>query len=200
MQDDSLSPNNVTFVSVLSASSHAGLIEAGWQHFYSMHQNYNLTPEVVHYSCMVDLLGRGGHLKEATDFIDSMPIQPDASVWRALLGGCRVYFNIELARPVFEKLIELEPLNIGNYILLSNIYVGAGLWDEVYELRMEIKEKNLTKPPGISWILIKGQVHAFSARDGLHPQSKKMHTNLSVLTNFTKEHGYVPDLCWVLQD
>ncbi|KAK9128692.1 LOW QUALITY PROTEIN: hypothetical protein Syun_017489 [Stephania yunnanensis] len=101
MQDDSLSPNNVTFVSVLSASSHAGLIETGWQYFYSMHQNYNLTPEVVHYSCMVDLLGRGGHLKEARDFIDSMPIQPDANVWRALLGGCRVYSNIELARPAF---------------------------------------------------------------------------------------------------
>ncbi|KAK9154889.1 hypothetical protein Sjap_002369 [Stephania japonica] len=200
MQDDGLSSNNVTFVSVLSACSHAGLIEMGWQHLYSMRQDYNLTPEVVHYSCVVDLLGHGGHLKEARDFIDLMPIQPDASVWRALLGGCHVYPNIELARPAFDKLIELEPLNIGNYIWLSNIYAGAGLWDEVDELRTEIKEKNLTKLPGISWILIKGQVHTFTARDGLHPQSNRISTNLSVLTNFMKEHGYFPDLRWVLQD
>ncbi|KAF8403820.1 hypothetical protein HHK36_011926 [Tetracentron sinense] len=200
MQEDGLRPTDVTFVSVLSACSHSGFIEKGWQLFYSMAQDYSIAPEVVHYACMVDLLGRGGHLDEAINFINSMPIEPDASVWRAMLSACRVYSEIKLARVVFEKLVELEPMGVGDYILLSNIYAGAGLWAEVRKLRIQLAEKGLRKPPGKSWIVIRSQVHCFTAGDRSHPQSNKIYTKLSCLTSSIMEIGYVPDQRWVLHD
>ncbi|OVA13634.1 Pentatricopeptide repeat [Macleaya cordata] len=200
MQELGLSPNNVTFVSVLSACSHAGLIDKGWHLFRSMTGDYNITPEVVHYACMVDLLGRGGHLDKAKDFIDSMPIEPDASVWRALLGACRVLSETKLAREVFIKLVELEPMNVGNYILLSNIYAAAGLREEVRKLRADLKKKGLTKDPGNSWIVVRSQVHSFTAGDRSHPQSTKIYKKLSCLTASIMETGYFPDQRWVLQD
>ncbi|XP_010257236.1 PREDICTED: pentatricopeptide repeat-containing protein At3g12770-like [Nelumbo nucifera] len=200
MQEDGIRPTSVTFVSLLSACSHSGMIDEGWQHFHSMTRNYNITPEVVHYACMVDLLGRGGHLEEAKYFIDSMPIKPDACVWRALLGACRVYSEVKLAGPIFEKLVELEPLNAGNYVLLSNIYAAAGLWEEVRNLRAQIKEKGLSKPQGNSWIVTRNRVHCFSAGDRSHPQSDRICMKLSCLISSVKEIGYVPDRLWVLHD
>ncbi|KAJ4969904.1 hypothetical protein NE237_003003 [Protea cynaroides] len=200
MQEDGQKPTSVTFVSVLSACSHSGLIEEGWQHFRSMTENYDIVPEVVHYACMVDLLGRGGFLVEAKDFIDSMPIQPDASVWRALLGACRVYSNIELGKTIFEKLVELEPMNAGNYILLSNIYAAAGLWGEVRKLRTQLKEKGVVKPPGNSWVVIRNQVHCFTAGDRSHPQSDTIYLKLTHLIDSISGIGYVPNQRWVLHD
>ncbi|XP_042489602.1 pentatricopeptide repeat-containing protein ELI1, chloroplastic-like [Macadamia integrifolia] len=200
MLEYGLRPTSVTFVSVLSACSHSGLIEEGWQHFRSMAEDYDVVPDVVHYACMVDLLGRGGRLGEAKNFIDSMPIQPDASVWRALLGACRVYSDIELAKTIFQKLVELEPMNAGNYILLSNIYAAAGLWVEVRKLRTQLKEKGLGKPPGNSWIVMRNQVHCFTAGDRSHPQSDKIYMKLSHLADSISAIGYVPDQRWVLHD
>lgn len=200
MKKDGLTPTSVTFVSVLSACSHSGLIQEGWKYFYSMTQDYNITPEVVHYACMVDLLGRGGLLDEAIMFIASMPIEPDASVWRALLSACRVHSDAKLARTVFKKLVELEPMNIGNYVLLSNIYAAGGLWEEVRNLRREGKDKKLAKPPGKSWIAIRSQVHRFTAADTSHPDSDRIYAKLNVLMTLIKKNGYVPDRRWVLQD
>ncbi|KAL5715776.1 hypothetical protein ACHQM5_017550 [Ranunculus cassubicifolius] len=200
MKKSGLTPTNVTFVSVLSACSHAGLVEEGRKHFYSMTRDYSITPQVVHYACMVDLLGRGGLLDEARKFISSMPIEPDASVWRALLGACRVYSDIKLARTVFSKLVELEPMNVGNYVLLSNIYAAEGLWEDVRHLRAELKEKNLAKPPGRSWIVIRSQVHNFTAGDTSHPNKDKIYMKLISLKSLIMENGYAPDRRWVLQD
>lgn len=200
MQEAGLKPTGVTFVSLLSACSHSGLIEKGWQLFQSMSRDYNITPEVVHYACMVDLLGRAGRLDEAKSVIDSMPVEPDAIVWRALLGACRVFSNMELAQTVSRRLIELEPMNIGNFILLSNIHAAAGNWDDVRNLRKQINEKGLRKIPGTSWIVIKNQVHSFTVGDRSHPQSDKIYTKLSCITAGIREIGYVPDLSWVLHD
>lgn len=158
-------PTKVTFISVLSACSHSGLITEGWDLFHSMAHDYNITPEVVHYACMVDLLGRAGSLDEASNLIHSMPVEPDASLWRALLAACRVFSNIKLARMIAEKLIELEPMNTGSYILLSNIYAAAGSWDDVKTLRAKIKEKGLKKTPGYSWMVIRNQTHPFTVGD-----------------------------------
>lgn len=165
-----------------------------------MTQNYNIIPEVIHYPCMIDLLGRGGHVEEAINFIDSMPIEPDASVWRSLLGACRVYSEIELTRTTFEKLVELEPRNVGNYIIQSNIYATAGLWEEVRKLRTQLKEKGLRKRPGSSWIVIRSQVHCFTAGDRSHPQSNMIYMKLSCLTSSINKIGYIPDQRWVLHD
>ena len=193
-------PNGVTFLSVMSACSHSGLLEKGLEIFQSMIQDFNITPELAHYGCVVDLLGRGGRLDEAREFIKSMPIEPDASVWRALLSACRVNYNTKLAQNIFEKLVELEPMNPGNYVLLSNIYAAAGHWLEVRQIRTWLKEKGLNKPPGISWIVVRSQVHYFTAGDMSHLQSDKIYANLNSLLSTIKENGYVPDLCWISHD
>ncbi|XAR60373.1 hypothetical protein NMG60_11033718 [Bertholletia excelsa] len=200
MLKDGLRPNGITFICALSACSHSGLVEKGLQLFDSMVQDFFITPELVHYGCVVDLLGRAGCLDEAKDFIDSMPIAPDASIWRALLSACCVYSETKLAKTIFEKLIELEPTNAGNYVLLSNIYAAAGHWSEVRQLRTLIEEKNLKKLPGKSWIVVRNRVHCFTAGDRSHPLSDKIYAELSSLLNSIKKVGYVPDLTWVLHE
>ncbi|XP_042417981.1 putative pentatricopeptide repeat-containing protein At3g01580 [Zingiber officinale] len=163
--DDGQRPTGVTFVSLLSAFSHCGMVEKGWKIFHAMNKDYNIPPDVVHYACMVDLLGRAGNLDKAKEVVHLMPLEPDASLWRALLSSCRVFHNVELASAVGEKLFELEPMNIANYILLSNIYAAVGNWEDVNTLRTNIKEKGLEKTPGNSWINIKNQVQSFTAGD-----------------------------------
>ncbi|XP_019163809.1 PREDICTED: putative pentatricopeptide repeat-containing protein At3g13770, mitochondrial [Ipomoea nil] len=200
MLENGFSPSGVTFVSALSACSHSGLIKDGLQLYHSMVNEFGMIPELVHYSCVVDLLARGGLLDEAWNFINSMPISPDASVLRALLGGCRVYGETKHANIIFEKLVELEPMNAGNYVLLSNIYAAAGLWTEVSRLRAMLEEKGLVKPPGKSWILTRNKVHQFIAGDKTHPQCVEIYKKLNSLLSLIKERGYVPDLRWVLHD
>lgn len=200
MLEDGCKPNSITFVSALSACSHSGLVEKGLQLYDSMVQEFYITPEVIHYACVVDLLCRGGSLTEAKKFIDSMPIAPDASVWRALLSGCRVYSDTKLAKTISNKLLELEPTNAGNYVLLSNIYAAAGLWSEVNKLRTLLQEKGLTKPPGKSWIAVRSKLHYFTAGDKSHPQADRIYSKLHFLLASVKKIGYVPDLRWVLHD
>ncbi|KAK0605142.1 hypothetical protein LWI29_023178 [Acer saccharum] len=198
MLEDDLRPNGVTFISLLSACSHSGLIEEGLQIFHSMIQDFNITPELAHYGCVVDLLGRGGFLNEAKDFIKLMPIEPDASVWRALLSASRLHANIKEAKSIFEKLVELEPTNAGNYVLISNIYAAAGLRSEVRQIRTWLREKDLKKPPGISWIAVRSQVHSFMAGSKSHPQTDEIYENLTSLLSSMKDLGYAPDFHWVL--
>jgi len=128
MQHNNVNPDYITFIGVLSACSHAGLAKQGLEIFYCMSKQYCITPTVEHYACIVDLLGRAGQLDDAQHMIDKMPVEPDASVWGALLGACRIYHNIELGKYAAEHLFELEPENTGNYALLANIYAAAGNW------------------------------------------------------------------------
>ncbi|XP_027064708.2 putative pentatricopeptide repeat-containing protein At3g13770, mitochondrial [Coffea arabica] len=200
MLEEGFLPTDVTFVSALSACSHSGLIEKGLQLYHLMVQHFYITPKLVHYACAVDLLSRGGRLDEAMQLIKSMPIAPDASVWRALLGACRVYSETSYAKIIFEKLVELEPTNAGNYILLSNVYAAAGHWSEVRKLRILLEKKGLVKPPGKSWIVVKNKLHQFTAGDKSHPESDKIYQKLSYLVSSIKRRGYVPDVCWVLHD
>eukprot|EP01018_Ginkgo_biloba_P019039 Gb_39514 [translate_table: standard] len=200
MQQEGMTPNHITFISVLSACSHAGLVDEGWQCFDSMIQNYCITPSQEHYACMVDLLGRSGHLEEARNFIQKMPLEPDASVWGALLGACRIHCNIEIGEHVAERLIELEPGNAGHYVLLSNIYAKAGRWEDVAKVRTMLKDKGLKKTPGCSLIEVNNRVHTFLVGDRLHPQSKKIYAMLAALAGKMKEAGYSPDMNFVLHD
>ncbi|WOK93065.1 pentatricopeptide repeat-containing protein [Canna indica] len=185
-------PTLVTFVSVLSACSHSGMVEKGWEIFYSMNRDYNIAPELVHYACMVDLFGRAGNLDKAKELICLMPMEPDPTLWRSLLSACRIFSNVELASIVGEKLIELEPMNIANYILLSNIYAAVGNWEDVNTLRAKIKEKGSEKTPGTSWINIKNEVQSFTAGNKLHSQSDISHKELKLLLDELMENGYVP--------
>ncbi|KAM0990902.1 hypothetical protein ACFX13_009482 [Malus domestica] len=197
---DGIRPNGATFVAVLSACRHSGLTEIGLQLFHTMVHDFKISPELVHYGCVVDLLGRAGRLDEAKEFIESMPIEPDASVWRALLNACRIHSATELVGTIFEKLVELEPMNAGNYVLVSNIYAAAGLWLEVRQTRTMLREKGLKQPPGISWIVVKSQVHCFVASDTSHLQSDEIYSSLNSLSVLIKESGYIPDLHWVFRD
>ncbi|XP_021894236.1 pentatricopeptide repeat-containing protein At3g24000, mitochondrial-like [Carica papaya] len=200
MLDDGFRPNRVTFLSLLSACSHSGMIEKGLEIFHSMVEEFKITPEVAHYGCVVDLLSRAGHLDEARKFTESMPIKPDASIWRALLSACRDHWDTKQAAAIFEKLAELEPRNAGNYVLLSNIYAGAGLWSEVGQIRAWLRANGLRKTPGVSWIVIRSQIHSFTAADRLHPFSEEIYAILSSLLSSIKEMGYVPNFHWLLHD
>eukprot|EP01018_Ginkgo_biloba_P000439 Gb_36918 [translate_table: standard] len=165
MQNSGVNPNEVTLVCVLSACCHAGLLDDGQRYFNCMSQYYHITPAMEHYGCMVDLLGRAGHLDEARDFIYKMPIKPDATVWGCLLGACRIHKNIELGEYVAERLFELDPKDPAPYVLLSNTYATSGRWDGIEKVRKMMKDGGIKKTPGCSWIEVDKVVHAFLAGD-----------------------------------
>eukprot|EP01018_Ginkgo_biloba_P020274 Gb_31034 [translate_table: standard] len=200
MQQTHVKPNHITFISVLSACSHAGLVDEGWEFFECMSRDYHIMPMLEHYACMIDLLGRAGHLDEAENFVQKMPFEPDSRVWGALLGACRIYGNIEIGERVGERLFDLEPENAGWYVLLSNIYSAAGRWDEAAKVRRMMKYRGLKKTPGCSLIEVNNRVHPFLVGDRSHPQSEKIYTMLEILAGQMKESGYVPDTNFVLHD
>eukprot|EP01018_Ginkgo_biloba_P034627 Gb_37255 [translate_table: standard] len=199
MQQAGMNPDQVTFIGILSACCHAGLVNDGWQYFNCM-SRYHITPTMKHYCCMVDLLGRAGHLDEAQDFISKMPTEPDAGVWGALLGACRTHANIELGECVAKRLFELDPKNSAPYVLLSNIYAAAGRWDEMEKVRKIMKDRKVKKNPGYSWIEVNKELHAFFVGDGSHPQTQKIYEKLDCLSEQIKKSGYVPDTRFVLSD
>eukprot|EP01018_Ginkgo_biloba_P034530 Gb_22891 [translate_table: standard] len=165
MQQLGTNLDDITFLGVLSACCHAGLVEEGWQCFDCMSQYYCIKPAMEHYCCMVDLLGRAGRLDEAHDFINKMPIKPDASVWMSLLGACRIHMNIELGERVAECLFEMDPKNAAPYVLLSNIYAAVHRWDDVEKARNMMKDRRVDKRPGCSWIEVNKQVYTFVIGD-----------------------------------
>eukprot|EP01018_Ginkgo_biloba_P011645 Gb_37070 [translate_table: standard] len=200
MCQEDIKPDQFTFVGVLSACSHVGLVDEGRLYFESMSQDYGVIPQADHYACMVDLLARAGRLHEAEDLINKMPIEPDAVVWGTLLGACRIHGNMELGKRAAECLLELEPQNPAAYVLLSNICSAAGSWDEAAKVRKMMNERGVKKEPGLSWIEINNKVHTFVARDRLHPQTQQIYEKLEELTVSLKETGYVPDTNFVLHD
>ncbi|CAJ2672326.1 unnamed protein product [Trifolium pratense] len=193
-------PNYITFVSVLAACSHAGLLKEGWNWFNRMKCEYNVEPGIEHYSCMVDLLGRAGYLKEAYGLIQEMKVKPDFIVWGSLLGACRVHKNVELGEISAKKLFELDPSNCGYYVLLSNIYADAGRWDDVERMRILMKNHGLLKTPGYSIVEHKGRIHVFLVGDKEHPQHEKIYEYLDELNVKLQELGYMPNVTSVLHD
>ncbi|KAJ7568863.1 hypothetical protein O6H91_01G050800 [Diphasiastrum complanatum] len=200
MQRENIKPNQVTYVSVLSACSHSGIVDKGRHLFDSMRRDHGVAPTMDHYACMVDLLGRAGRLADAEDFIVKMPIQPNAVVWMTLLGAARNHCHLEIGRRAFDCVVKLEPENAAAYVLLSNIYEAVGRRDEVAKLRKEMNDAGVKKVPGCSWIEVGNQVHAFVAGDASHPQSKEIRAELDRLVGLMKEVGYMPDLSFVLHD
>lgn len=152
MQEEGIPPNGITFVGVLTACSHAGMVDAGCAYFKLMTQTHRIVPLTAHYSCMVDLLGRAGRLEEAYGLIESISGASDVEVWGALLGACRVHCNAELGEIAAKRLFKIEPENTGNYVLLSNIYASLNRWDEAERVRRLMREKGVSKSPGFSWI------------------------------------------------
>lgn len=193
-------PNGVTFIGLLHACSHMGMVNEGRRFFASMTNDYGITPQVEHYGCMVDLLSRAGLLQEAHEFIVNMPIKPNGVVWGALLGGCRVHKNIEMAEEAMQHLLVLDPGNDGYYVVLSNIFAEAKRWEDVARVRKLMKDRGLKKTPGWSSITIDEVVHEFVAGDETHPQAREISEGWEQLLEEMKPKGYVPNTSVVLLD
>eukprot|EP01018_Ginkgo_biloba_P032090 Gb_22770 [translate_table: standard] len=193
MRHSGTHPDHVTFLGVLSACCHAGLVDEGWQYFDCMSQYYHITPAKEHYGCMVDLLGRAGRLDEANQFINEMPIKPDAVVWGSLLGACRIHTNVELGKCAAEHLLELDPENGAHYVLLSDIYAAAGRLDDIEKVWKRRKDRKIKKKRGCSWIVVNKKANAFLVRDRSHPQIEKIYAKLERLSGQMKAAGYVPN-------
>ena len=199
MKADGLVPDAYSFVALLSACSHSGLVDEGRQIFCAM-KDYGVEPTVVHCSCMVDLLGRAGLLEETKRFISSMPVEAGAGTWGALLGACRTYGNVELGELAAKEVMKLEPADASPYVLLSNIYAAAGQWDQVSFIRHMMQERGIRKEPGVSWIEISNKVHRFVVGDRSHPEAEKIYDVLNNLSEKLKAEGYIPDTGLVLRN
>ncbi|OVA15118.1 Pentatricopeptide repeat [Macleaya cordata] len=194
MIDEGFRPNYVTFLAVLSACSHGGLISEGWKYFSSMTREFGIRPRGKHYAAMVDLLGRAGRLQDAYEFVKNSPCEEHSVVWGALLGACRIHGDLELVKIVAKKFFELEPENAGKYIVLSNAYAAFGLWKNAREVREEMSVSGVKKEPGCSWIEVQREVHIFLVGDKYHRKSEQIYEMVKELTCNLKDAGYVPDL------
>lgn len=199
MQHDKIKPNAVAYLAILTACSHAGLVDEGWKYFTSMNR-YGVSPDLEHYASIADLLGRAGRLMEAYKFINDMPIKPTGSIWATLLSACRVHKNVELAEKVAKEMTTADPGNMGPYLLLSNMYSAAGRWKDASKLRTNMKKKGMRKPPACSWIEVRNQVHAFVSGDTSHPYYDQIHVVLRDLYERLKQEGYVPQISEALHD
>lgn len=151
MCEEGVKPNSVTFLGVLSACAHGGLLEKA-RLYFKMMEDSDVKAELKHYASLVDCLARAGLLKEAEKFIEEMPVEPDAALLGAILSGCRLHNDIEVGERIAKKLIRLQPQKAGYYVLLSNIYAATGRFDEAEKVRIFMKEINVSKVPGCSLI------------------------------------------------
>ncbi|CAJ2647970.1 pentatricopeptide repeat-containing protein At2g02980, chloroplastic [Trifolium pratense] len=193
MKKEKVQPDEITFLGILYACSHNGLVEEGFEYFHSMTNEYGIVPSIKHYGCMVDLLGRAGRLDEAYKFIDELPIKPTPILWRTLLSACSSHGNVEMGKQVMERISELDDSHGGDYVILSNLCARYGKWDDVNHLRKIMIDKGAVKIPGCSSIEVNNVVHEFFAGDGIHSISTTLHRALDELIKELKLAGYVAD-------
>lgn len=200
MISDGVWPNAVTFVGVLCACVHGGLVSEGYQYFKRMTEEYGVNPLIQHYGCMVDLYSRAGRIGDAWDIVKSMPMTPDVMIWGALLSGARMHGDIETCEISIKKLIELDPKNSGAYVLLSNVYAKLGKWKEVRHLRDLMEMRGVKKVPGCSLVEIDGVLQEFSAGDDSHPETENIYRMVDEIIKRLEKDGYVPNTNEVLLD
>ncbi|KAK9283705.1 hypothetical protein L1049_011955 [Liquidambar formosana] len=193
MQRDGIKPNDITFLGLLSACGHVGLVEEGWQHFNSMSEDHGIAPKMNHIACMVSLFARKGQMKRAYEFIKSFPMELDKVVWRCLLSGCKTHKDLALGRYAAEQILIIDPEDTSAHIMLSNIYAEAKMWDGLAQLRRAMKEKALKKDTGYSWTELKNKTYSFTAGHTTHFPGLNLHEVLNGLTAQLFDAGYVPD-------
>ncbi|RAL53354.1 hypothetical protein DM860_007026 [Cuscuta australis] len=180
---DAVKPDGVTFVGLLNACTHGGLVEEGLRLYDLMMRKYMIEPEIHHYGCLVDLLGRAGRFNEIMEVVKGMRVPPDEVVWGSLLNGCKIHGQTDLARFALKKLIKIDPNNGGYYAMLANICGGLEKWDEALRLRKIINDQSAHKVPGCSWIEVDGRVHQFYSFDKSHSMTSDIYMVLdSILT------------------
>ncbi|KAK7343591.1 hypothetical protein VNO77_12445 [Canavalia gladiata] len=195
-----LKPDHITYVGVLSACTHVGLVEHGKSYFNLMKNVHNIEPTSSHYACMIDLFGRAGLLEEAYDFIRNMPIEPDVIAWGSLLSSCKVHKNVELAKVAAEKLLLIDSNHSGAYSALANTLSACGKWEDAAKVRKSMKDKAVKKEQGFSWVQIQNKVHIFGVEDALHPQRDAIYRMISKIWKEIKKMGFTPDTNSVLHD
>ncbi|XP_004288384.1 PREDICTED: pentatricopeptide repeat-containing protein At3g14330 [Fragaria vesca subsp. vesca] len=201
MVECGIRPDGVTFIALLSGCSHAGLTDQGRRLFDKMKLGYGISPTVEHYACLVDLLGRAGRIEEAIDVVETMPMKPSGSIWGSILNSCRLKGKVSLAERAATELFELEPNNPGNYVVLSNVYANAGMWEGVNRVRELMKERGLKKEAGCSWLQIGSRIHTFVAGGGFQfRNSAEFKKVWNELTDAMEEVGYIADTSVVLHD
>lgn len=193
-------PDKIVFMAVLSACSHAGLVDEGLRYFKSMMGDYKITPNQEIYGCVVDLLGRAGRVEEAYELIESMPFKPDESVWGAILGACKAHKLPNLGKLAARRVLDLRPNMVGTYVMLSNIYAAEGKWGEFANMRKMMRGMESKKEAGRSWIEVRDQVYSFVVGDKMGSHIKWVYGVLDLLIWHMKEAGYVPDLDCLIHD
>ncbi|KAK1382158.1 putative tetratricopeptide-like helical domain, DYW domain-containing protein [Heracleum sosnowskyi] len=198
MRRAGIKPDHASFLSILYACSHSGLLDEGWSLFNIMQNNCKIEPTLEHYTCMVDLLSRAKKLSRAYSLIKNMPIEADCFIWGVLLRGCRIHHDLKLAEKVAEHIFDLEPDNTEYYVLLANSYAEAEQWEEVKKLKQKIGLHGPKKERDCSWIQMKDKVHIFVAGDDAHPLTKDINLLLKKLQKDMKEQGDSLNMRYVL--
>lgn len=183
-----LKPDTVTFIGVLTACSHAGLVDLGFRYF-NLIKSYKLSLSKEHYGCMIDLLCRAGRLREAENMITEMPYSGDDVVWSTLLRGCRLHKDVELGKRAANKILEMDPNCPTTHITLANLYSAKGKRKESAEVRKLMRTKGVIKEPGWSWIKIRDCVFAFAAGDRSHSEWEDIYGILGLMSS--KEEVFV---------
>ncbi|PKU59727.1 pentatricopeptide repeat-containing protein At5g48910-like [Dendrobium catenatum] len=178
MVDEGIQPDDMTFICLLSAYSHSGMVAEGHKCFESMRKVYKIDPKVEHYSCMVDLLAKAGLFMEAVEFIQKMPMEPNDRIWGSLFGACRIHGDIGSGEAIGKHLIEMEPHEPGCYILFANLYASTGRWKDALTVRRTMKIRGVELEPGCSLIEVDGMVHEFLVGDRGHPSSNDIYDML----------------------
>lgn len=190
MKQEGPVPDDVTMVAVICSCSHMGLVTEGREYFESMARIYGLEPKIEHFCCLVDLLGRAGLVKEAKETILSMPMKPNAVLWRSLLGAARIHGDLDTGEVALKNLVELEPETSGNYVLLSNTYSCMEKWDDAKRVRQLMKERGVDKNPGSSLVEVDGEMHEFIIGDKSHPHTRDIYLKLEEMNAKLQEYGY----------
>ncbi|GER48523.1 glycyl-tRNA synthetase / glycine--tRNA ligase [Striga asiatica] len=196
-REKDISPDSVTFMGIIKACSHCGLLEQGQWYFNLMQKSYLIRPEIEHYGAMVDLFARAGLLEEAYAMINEMPMEPDVFVWRTLLSACRTHKKSKLGEEVVGK---IKHLGSGDYVLMSNMYCSTKKWDYAENMRQTMNKKGVHKAKGKSWVELHGMIHHFRAGDRSHPETESIYTLLEALTRRSRMEGYVSVQDLVLMD
>ena len=182
MKETTMRPDGITFLGLLSACTHAGLVELGLEFFRSMKSKHGITPEIEHHASVVDLFCRSGRLKEAYEFLCKMEVELNAVIWGSLLSAARTNLNVEVAEISLKKLLELEPENSGNYVLLSNLYASEGRWKEALKVRNLMKDRRVKKEVAYSCIAVDNELHKFLVGDTSHPEWSEVYNIVNELT------------------
>ncbi|XWS66366.1 hypothetical protein CRYUN_Cryun05aG0193200 [Craigia yunnanensis] len=186
MKGEGFAPDEITILAILQACSYTGLWQDGLCLFNEMESNYGIRPVIEHFACMVDLLGKAGHLPEAMNFINNSPFPDSPLLWRTLVSVCKLQGDSDFGMLASKKLLDLSPEEAGSYILVSNTYAGLGMLDEAAKVRTTMNDLKLSKVAGCSWIEIDNKVHCFVASGKDHPESREIYAKLDQLMDEIK--------------